>query len=109
MPTAAPAEPLFELQTLDRWTRIGPGDDRSRVETEPRPHLVPLTPEAERFVALDASGFMGRTGLCPGVALVGDRCVRCYRFIEVTPEAAAELAANLSDAVRGLSAAAAAG
>ena len=37
---------MFELRTINRWTRL----DSLKVETERRPHIVPLNDEAEEFV-----------------------------------------------------------
>jgi hypothetical protein len=82
---------MFELRTVNRWTRLG----SFKLETEPRPHIVPLTDEAEEFVHYQLAtpyGDLQERGLhCfdpfytgYGHAEIGNRWRLCFRFKDKT-------------------------
>jgi hypothetical protein len=70
---------------------------------EPRPHLIPVTDEGRRLVEIDASGFIGTTGLCPGQVTLDDGSTTlAYRFITLTDEGRDSLLGQLDEAVENL-------
>lgn len=85
----------FQLAICDTWRRILPSNVESAIVYEPRPHLIPLTQEAETLVAIDAGGFMGHSGLCPGEVLLDGKWITAYRFIKLSEEDAANLILQL--------------
>lgn len=89
----------FRYAVCDTWRRIVPQGSQSAVMFEPRPHLIPTTHEAETFVSVDAGGFIGQSGLCPGEVLIDGQWVSAYRFIKLTEEDAANLILQLEDSM----------
>ncbi len=83
--------PAGQWQRLSGTTPTGPMEDR--------PHFVPTTEVGEAFVALDAFGACGHTGLCPGKILVDGEWKHAYRFIKIGEEAIPEMLADLDKAV----------
>lgn len=69
-----------EIVEAGKWRRYDSQGPHAFVD-EDRPHFIAQTEEAEKLVALDASGRVGRTGLPPGwVTLPDGSEVRAYRF-----------------------------
>lgn len=85
------------------WQRIRgttpTGDDCER------PHFVATTDRGQSFVALDAFGACGSTGLCPGKVLVDGEWIYAYRFIKLPedPDQIERMLADLDIAVVGSS------
>jgi hypothetical protein len=70
---------------------------------EPRPHLVPKTEWGRKLVEIDATGFIGSTGLCPGEIILDDGSkARAYRFITLTAGDAESLLDQLDEIVHDL-------
>lgn len=66
---------------IGRWSRLE-GTTPVGGSDEARPHLVPLTNTARNLVSIDAGGFIGRTGLCPGEVTLDDGSkTLAYRFL----------------------------
>lgn len=62
--------------------------------------MVPVTVAGRNFVEIDATGFIGGTGLCPSeVTLDDDSKVLAYRFINVTERASVQLIDQLDEMV----------
>lgn len=79
----------FEIIPAGRWSRLKGTGARGRDDVA-RPHLTPTTDMGRKLVEIDASGFMGRTGLCPGeVTLEDGSKTLAYRFVTL-PEKEAE-------------------
>lgn len=89
----------FRLAMCDTWRRILPKNAESAIMNEVRPHLIPVTKEAETFVSVDAGGFIGHSGLCPGEVLIDGQWVTAYRFIQLTEEDAVNLILQLEDSM----------
>lgn len=91
----------YEMIPAGRWSRIKGTTPRGG--DEDRPHLVPITEMGERLVTIEATGFAGRTGLCPGEITREDGSkVLAYRFIRLPLEEVPMLIAQLNGQVRGL-------
>lgn len=89
----------FRLAMCDTWRRILPKNAESAIMNEVRPHLIPVTKEAETFVSVDAGGFIGHSGLCPGEVLIDGQWVTAYRFLKLSEEDAANLILQLEAAI----------
>ncbi len=79
----------FRLETIPagRWSRLEGTTPRGG-DAEPRPHLVPKTDLARSLVSIDSTGFIGRTGLCPGEITLDDGSREfAYRFLPCFTEA----------------------
>ena len=92
-----------EIVKAGKWRRYDaePTGQHGPVD-EDRPHFIAQTEEAEKFVALDAGGFAGHTGLPPGWVVLPDGTnVRAYRFrlLDATDEAIESMLVDLDDAV----------
>ena len=62
--------------------------------------MVPVTEMGRRLVEIDATGFMGRTGLCPGqITLANGTETLAYRFITLTADDAVSLLDQLDEQV----------
>ena len=93
----------FEIIPAGRWSRVvGTTPIGGSNETEARPHLVPKTGIARQLVSIDAGGFIGRTGLCPGEVTLDDGSkTLAYRFLAGFPEAeASQLLDQLDEIIR---------
>lgn len=93
----------FKFQECDTWRRITPDGTASTVMYEVRPHLVPTTEEAEKFVAIDAFGCIGHSGLCPGEVLIDGEWKHAYRFVKLTEKDAVSLISQLEAEIDNLS------
>ncbi len=71
----------YEIVPGGRWSRLQ-GTTAKGGDNDARPHLIPITEWGQRLVEIDMTGFMGRTGLCPGLVILdnGNEAV-AYRFI----------------------------
>lgn len=99
----------FIVVPAGQWRRIPPPAhvDESKLNqgavNEDRPHLVPLNETAEKLVIIDATGFIGRTGLCPGLVSqetsgLGHETY-AYRFQKLTEAEAKQMIADLTKQV----------
>lgn len=85
----------YKIIPAGRWSRIK-GTTARGGDAEPRPHLIPITEVGKRFVHIDATQFIGRTGLVPGeVTLDNGETVLAYRFIALPAEEAPDMIAQL--------------
>jgi hypothetical protein len=92
----------FEIVPAGRWSRLK-GTTAQGGSNEPRPHLIPETEDGRRLVEIDASGFVGHTGLCPGEVILEDGSkVLAYRFINLDEENAERLIAELGKEIDNL-------
>lgn len=95
----------FKLETIPagRWARLEGTTSRGGSD-EARPHFVPKTKIAESLVGLDAGGYIGRTGLCPGEVTLDDGSkVLAYRFLAGFPESdAVQLLSQLDEIIQDL-------
>jgi hypothetical protein len=92
----------FEIIPAGRWSRLN-GTTAQGGSDEPRPHLIPATEDGRKLVEIDASGFIGRTGLCPGeVTLEDGSKTLAYRFINLDEENAERLIAELGTEIDNL-------
>ena len=86
----------FEIIPAGRWSRLE-GTTPQGGDNEPRPHLVPVTDAGRSLIAIDATGFIGNTGLCPGEITLEDGSREyAYRFLNLSDNEAGRLIADLS-------------
>ena len=92
----------YAIVEAGNWRRYkDPVGEHGSVD-EDRPHFIAKTELGDKFVALDASGMIGRTGLCPGwVRLPNGDEIRAYRFMHVgeSPEGIEEMLGDLDNEV----------
>lgn len=92
----------YQIIPAGRWSRLEGTTARGGTD-EPRPHLVPKTDMARKLVAIDAGGFIGSTGLCPGnVILDGGEEITAYRFIDLPEDVAADMMVDLDAQIANL-------
>jgi hypothetical protein len=94
----------FKLDTIPagRWSRLE-GTTPAGGSDKARPHLVPKTEIARRLVSIDAGGFIGTTGLCPGEVTLDDGSkIPAYRFINLTEAEAMRLMDQLDKIIHDL-------
>ena len=97
-----PREP-FSIRHRPRRPLVAPARTKARGGEDERPHLIPLTDMGRRLVEIDSTGFMGRTGLCPGdVTLEDGQTTMAYRFVSLSAAAAVQLIEQLDEIVTDL-------
>ncbi len=76
----------FIIRTLDRWRR----EHSLEIQSEPRPHVVPLTEEGEKYLSYllfcpcnQVPRPVGVFSTGSGFADVEGKWTRCYRFISI--------------------------
>jgi len=100
-----------EVIHSEHWTyRLVPAGEWSRSKyqktnqgaptTEPRPHIIPRSQAALKMVIVDSAGFIGHTGLCPGIVLDNGEWTEGFRMIEIKASYIPELLADLDEVVR---------
>lgn len=89
----------YEMIPAGNWSRLTGTTPRGG-DAEARPHLVPTTQHGRTLVNIDMTGFMGRTGLCPGQITRQDGSTEyAYRFIELTEEDCVSLIDQLDEMI----------
>jgi len=95
--------PMSNKEATGRWSRLE-GTTPVGGSDEARPHFIPKTAIARNLVGIDAGGFIGTTGLCPGEVTLDDGSkTLAYRFLAGFPEAEAkQLMDHLDEIIRDL-------
>lgn len=85
-----------------RWSRLQ-GTTPTGGSDKSRPHLIPTTDWGCRLVSIDAAGFIGHTGLCPGEVTLDDGSTTlAYRFIALPEDQAQDLIDQLDTMIDNL-------
>jgi len=91
-----------EIVEAGEWRRYTEPEGAHGGSNEDRPHFVARTEAGDKLVALDVSGVIGHTGLCPGWVKRPDGTeVRAYRFrvLEATADCIERMLGDMDDLV----------
>ena len=92
----------YQMIPAGRWERLA-GTTPKGGDNDARPHLIPITDDGRILVAIDMTGFMGRTGLCPGQITLDDGSTETgYRFINLPEDEVGSMLDQLDEQVHEL-------
>ena len=96
----------YQVIPAGRWERLK-GTTPKGGDNDARPHLIPTTERGRTLVSIDMTGFLGHTGLCPGMVILDDGSMEyAYRFINLPEDEVGSMLDQLDEQVHELARAA---